>query len=414
MTNDPQGRAAVLPPLRIFIDLTGHGEWYRRELETLIEGIAQGRTAEAVLVDGVNAADCVLRIEGCPQLRDSISTCFRWRERKSPREFIWETGDLPTGVLPGFYVSLPAYMFDRRRHRAFCLPIRCVETIRAYDLSDATFLYGFFGALSSGLRGRIARALQAQNDQREGLIEIRDSIWGQMFDRSGLKAKADYADNLRRCRFNLCPRGNVLAGAGSRLYETMQAARVPVIISDWMTLPEDVDWNSCSVRVRERDIARIPEILREYSDRWPQMAVNARRAWETHFCEEALLGGVGTADAGDAGLGGRRWSRREIERPGPDLARADELESAPRLHLGEQIADAPAGGRGQRVKAAVGSKNRAAGFRPQLRGRGPKGAGVATEIHTLMFAGAGRETEKRIRAQVVESGEQAGAEGRGA
>jgi hypothetical protein len=114
-----------------------------------------------------------------------------------------------------------------------------------------------------------------------------------MYDRSGLQAKADYAEAMRRCRFNLCPRGTVLAGAGSRLYETMQAARVPVIISDWITLPEGVDWNSCAVRVRERDLLRIPQILREHSDRWAQMAANARRAWETHFSEEAILGELG-------------------------------------------------------------------------------------------------------------------------
>lgn len=291
MTTEVQASAAS--PLRIFIDLSGHGEWYRRELDTMVEAIARGRTTDAVLVDRADAADCVLRIEGSPQLRDSIRKCLAWPERKSPREFIWESGDLPTGVLPGFYVSLPAYMFDSRRHRAFCLPIRCVESVQAYDLKEATYLYGFCGAISSGLRGRIARVLSPRNERADGLIEIRDSIWGQMFDRTGLKAKADYANNLRRCRFNLCPRGNVLAGAGSRLYETMQAARVPVIISDWMTLPADIDWSACSVQVRERDIAQIPEILRGYLDRWPQMAIAARRAWEDHFSDDALLGELG-------------------------------------------------------------------------------------------------------------------------
>lgn len=293
MTNDSRGTATLQPPLRIFIDLSGHGEWYRRELQRLIEAMSIAPSPDATLADSIHTADCVLRIEGCPQLRDKVSTCFKWNESKSPREFIWDSGDLPTGSLPGFYVSLPSYMYGKRRHRAFCLPIRCNEVIRPYDLSEAAFLYGFFGAVSSGLRGRMVAALRAQDDHQEALIEVRDSIWNQMFDRSGLKAKVDYAETMRRCRFNLCPRGNVLAGAGSRLYETMQAARVPVIISDWITLPEGVDWNSCAVRVRERDISKIPQILREHADNWAQMAANARRAWETHFCEEAMLGELG-------------------------------------------------------------------------------------------------------------------------
>jgi hypothetical protein len=280
------------PPLRIYIDLSGHQDWYRREMGGLIDAMNRTRTQDAVLVDNVLDADCVLRMEGCPQIKDKVSVCLKRNEIKSPREFVWDSSDLPTGGLPGFYVSLPTFLYDKRRHRGFCLPMRCNEAIRPYDLGDATHLYGFLGAASSGLRGRMAAALRDRNPE-EGLIEIRDSIWNQMYDRSGLKAKEDYADTMRRCRFNLCPRGNVLGGAGPRLYETMQAARVPVIISDAITLPEGVDWNSCAVRVRERDLSLIPQILRGHSDRWAKMAVNARRAWEAHFSEEAMLGELG-------------------------------------------------------------------------------------------------------------------------
>jgi hypothetical protein len=291
MTNVSRGSPPLQGPVRIYIDLSGHDQWYRREFERLIE--AASPTSDATVADGVGSADCVLRIGGCPQLTDKLSICFKRNEARSPREFVWDIGDLPTGGLPGFYASLPSYMYDRRRHRAFCLPIQCNEVIRPYDLSEATFLYGFLGAVSSGLRGRMASGLRARNDRQEGLIETRDSIWNQMFDRSGLQAKVDYAETMRRCRFNLCPRGAVLAGAGSRLYETMQAARVPVIISDWITLPEGVDWNSCSLQVRERDISQIPRILRENLDRWAQMAVNARCAWEAHFSDESILGELG-------------------------------------------------------------------------------------------------------------------------
>jgi len=291
---NPRGDPVVRPspdPLKIFVDLEGHEYWYRRELEALFSSLVG--SSEAVLATSRSTADCVLQMEGAPQLKARFLDCYRRGEPEHPRRFVWDSGDLPTGAMAGLYVSLPSYMHDRRRHRAFCLPIRCAETVRAYDISDATHLYGFFGAISSGLRARMAAILRGQPEPQRGLIEIRDSIWHQMFDRSGLRAKQDYAESLRRCRFNLCPRGSVLAGTGSRLYETMQAARVPVIISDWMTLPEGVDWNSCSVRVKERDLARIPQILESYSEQWPSMAHHARREWEAHFSEEALLGELG-------------------------------------------------------------------------------------------------------------------------
>ncbi|MCF3649274.1 exostosin domain-containing protein [Synoicihabitans lomoniglobus] len=280
-------------PVKIYIDLEGHGYYFRREMERLVEAISAAPSTDGVLVGSRDASDCVIRLTGCPSLRDKMSTCLKWPEQKSPREFVWDMGDLPTGGPPGFYVSLPSYMFERRRHRAFGLPIKCNEVIRPYDLRDATFLYGFLGAITSGVRGRMLPMLNALNESREGLLVVRDSIWHKMFDRSGLQGKQDYADTMRRCRFNLCPRGNVLAGTGSRLYETMQAARVPVIISDWMTLPEGVDWDSCSVRVKEREMSNIPQILRSYLDRWPEMALNARRAWEMHFSDAALVGELG-------------------------------------------------------------------------------------------------------------------------
>jgi hypothetical protein len=77
-----------------------------------------------------------------------------------------------------------------------------------------------------------------------------------------------------------------------RLFETLKAGRVPVIIADRYVLPEGIDWESCSVRVRERDIAGIPGLLRSHLDRWPEMAAEARRVWERHFSGAALLGEI--------------------------------------------------------------------------------------------------------------------------
>jgi hypothetical protein len=287
-------QTGISEPLKIWIDIGGHDHWHRTEFENLLKSIATGRKIDAVMVDSRDRADCVLRIGNSVQLsQSSILECLKWNKPTSPREFVWDYGDLPSGSLPGFYASLPSYMFDRRRHRAFGLPIECNELVRPYDLKDAKYLYGFFGAATSAVRGRMRTDLQAHPRRQEGLIEFRDSIWLQMFDRSGVQAKIDYTENLRQCRFILCPRGNVLAGAGSRLYETMQAARVPVLISDWITLPEGVDWDECSVRIKERHISRIPEILDSYSGRWEQMAANARRSWEAHFSSEATLDELG-------------------------------------------------------------------------------------------------------------------------
>lgn len=277
--------------LRIFLDTSGHDDWHTQQLLLLKDTLSKSVSSDAILVANPEYSDCILKINNCPSILGS--DCLRWDGRKSPPEFFWDMGDLPTGGLPGLYVSLPTYMYDRRRHRAFCLPIIMNETVHEYDLSDAQYLFGYLGSTSSGLRQRLNIIMQPYHVGGKARYEVRDQIWDKMFDRSGLQAKVDYANNLRQCRFILCPRGAVLGGVGSRLYETMQAARVPVIISDRVVLPEGIDWQACSVRIRERDISKIPQILADYDDNWQVMARSARLAYENHFCPSAILGELG-------------------------------------------------------------------------------------------------------------------------
>ncbi|NUN63525.1 exostosin family protein [Pseudanabaena biceps] len=283
-----------LKKLRIFFDTNVDDYWHERQFADIKEAMYRSKSSKAVLVDSREMADVVLRIGGCTSLQDKVSICFELPKAKCPPEFVWEMGDLPTGSKFGLYVSLPSYMYDSRRHRAFCLPYICNEMIHPFDLDEAEYLYGYCGSTFSGLRARMNPLLIKAHNKGEALIDIREPIWHKMFDRSGIEEKAIYARMLRLSRFNLCPRGAVLGGVGSRLYETIQASRVPVIISDNVTLPEGIDWDNCSVRISERDIARIPQILASYSNRWPQMAVNARRIYEEHFSPESLLDEIAT------------------------------------------------------------------------------------------------------------------------
>jgi len=108
-----------------------------------------------------------------------------------------------------------------------------------------------------------------------------------VFDRSGVAIKREFAESLRNARFILCPRGN---GVGTiRLFEAMQAGRVPVIISDDYVLPNGVDWKSCAIVVRESEAGKIPEILAARESDWETMAALARRSWEQHFSQASLL-----------------------------------------------------------------------------------------------------------------------------
>jgi hypothetical protein len=79
----------------------------------------------------------------------------------------------------------------------------------------------------------------------------------------------------------LCPRG--IGTSSFRLFETLQSGRVPVILSDSWVPCAGMDWDAFSLRVRERDIGRLPEICLASESRWESMARAGRRAWEEWF-----------------------------------------------------------------------------------------------------------------------------------
>jgi hypothetical protein len=116
------------------------------------------------------------------------------------------------------------------------------------------------------------------------IIKIQGVDFATVFNGALSPVKRDYLEFLRRTRFILCPRG---FGIGTvRMFESMKAGRVPVIISDRYTLPSGIDWTTCSIRVKEKDIDKIRDILEPQLQSWPELAKNARAVWENNFSNE--------------------------------------------------------------------------------------------------------------------------------
>ncbi|MEN9841279.1 MAG: hypothetical protein RL376_1079, partial [Verrucomicrobiota bacterium] len=160
------------------------------------------------------------------------------------RTLAWNGSDQPPGLLPGFYASLDQSLFDPALHQTFPYPLVFNHAIRRADPAEASTLASFTGGITSPLRSRMIARLQ---DHDGVLIRVTPGIWQTILD-SGTddKAKIGYADDIARSRFVLCPRGN---GLGSiRFFETLQAGRVPVLLSDRWVLPAGPDWSACVVR----------------------------------------------------------------------------------------------------------------------------------------------------------------------
>lgn len=216
-----------------------------------------------------------------PYLGDSTAP------HRRARTLTWDAGDFPTGARPGFYCSLDRRLFDQSRHRGWCYLIRYNPFIRAFPPTDATHLWGFTGSITSGLRGRLFDQLLSVAARDGALLRRTTSLFGAMADPKSDKAKAAYADDIRRSQFVLCPRGN--GHSSVRLFEVMEAGRVPVIISDALVLPSCVDWPSCSIRISERQLAHAPDIIAARRDDFSTLASAARAEWERCFSPQRLL-----------------------------------------------------------------------------------------------------------------------------
>jgi hypothetical protein len=91
----------------------------------------------------------------------------------------------------------------------------------------------------------------------------------------------------RKSKFVLCPRGK---GCGSiRLFEVMQMARCPVIISDEWMPPNGPEWESFSIRIPENDIATIPDVLKGLEHKAEKLGRLSRDAYDRFFASEMRL-----------------------------------------------------------------------------------------------------------------------------
>jgi len=207
--------------------------------------------------------------------------------RKYPgKTFIYNELDRPWCVLPGLYVSMPARWFDPSRQSAFgYLSLSNKVVAAAKDDFEPDLLFSFMGSRTHWTRSSI---LEYFSTHPRGYFEDTTAINFFSYSTPDIeRRKANYADVLRRSKFVLCPRG---AGTSSfRLFETMAAGRVPVIIGDEWVAPSGPLWETFSVRVKESEIGSIAQRLEELEPQFAAMSVAAREAWDKWFARDVLF-----------------------------------------------------------------------------------------------------------------------------
>jgi hypothetical protein len=148
--------------------------------------------------------------------------------------------------------------------------------------TEKRWLFSFQGGSTSMLRKRMFNLSFSRPDV---LIENTSTYYHWDLSQPGREDRQqNYARTIASSHFVLCPRG---AGRGSiRLFEVMQAGVAPVLLSDDYLLPAHVPWESFLLRIAERDIARLPELLEPHAAGAAERGRLARQAWLDHFAPE--------------------------------------------------------------------------------------------------------------------------------
>lgn len=171
-----------------------------------------------------------------------------------------------------------AYIARNGRHANRFIGER-TSAIHIGKAAEKRYLFSFMGGSSSLVRKRL---FNLKFDRSDVLVENTSSYrhWdNSQPDRYDRQRR--YAEVLAASHFVLCPRG---AGTGSiRLFEVMAAKVAPVLISDDYVLTPGPDWDRFLIRVRERDIARLPEILEPQLASAPERGRLARKAFDDYF-----------------------------------------------------------------------------------------------------------------------------------
>jgi len=263
-------------------------------LDTLRALAARSPGVRHSLCESADDADAILFVENV-HFDD-----LRWKRllrdprlvRHREKSFIYNEADRPWDVLPGLYCSLTRPLFSPDRHVPFVylgMPNGHVEEVAARD-DERRWLFSFTGAMSHPCRRAILGL-----EHPEALLRDTSGfdVWHAGASEHESRAR-EFADALAASRFVLCPRG--IGSASLRLFETMRAGRAPVIVSDDWLAPPHVDW-SFALRVPERRIGSIPELLAAHADEAFERGRDARSAWELAYGESELIDTIGDSIA---------------------------------------------------------------------------------------------------------------------
>lgn len=191
--------------------------------------------------------------------------------------------------LPGVYASIEKRWCSRRTRSGFYLGVSENEFVQfTPPASDLPYLYSFVGSIgNAAVRRDLATLVDPRFFFQDTSAHYDRILYGERKPEEVKAFWRRYAETMQASKFVLCPRG---LGPGTvRLFDTMRMGRVPVILSDDWVEPAGPRWNTFSIRIPEKEFARIPALLAAREADAVSMGQLAREQWEEWFSEDVCF-----------------------------------------------------------------------------------------------------------------------------
>jgi exostosin family protein len=273
--------------MRVFLATVGTAPYHIGALEAFAALAAADEVGEHQLARSAEDADAVLFVDLQQHPADLFLAGLRRHPlvRAHPEKIcVYDERDRPFASFPGIYVAGTPRLARRNPIAGGAYPRLLTVIPRTGE--DPDLLFSFCGARTHPVRGAVLAL-----EHPRGLVRDTTGIsffgWDdEARDQHSDAAREQYVATVQRSKFVLCPRGH--GPSSFRLYETLAAGRVPVVISDDWLAPPRIDWGACSVRVPESDVARMPQLLGDLERRWPEMSRAAAATFDAHFATGRL------------------------------------------------------------------------------------------------------------------------------
>jgi hypothetical protein len=240
------------------------------------------------LVEDATSAEMIVFVGSVPAHGEGIvdSALPRLYPEKC---FVYWDDDGVVSLLPGIYTNAErARWFDLHRTASHNFIDTLNPQVRPMPEVEKRYLVSFAGGSTSLLRKKLYKI-----DYQRADVLIQNTSSYFHWDPSQedrVARQREYAETIAASRFGLCPRG--ASAGGLRLFEVMQMGVAPVLASDKFLLPEGPDWDSFLLRIPERKIMQLPEILERHMAESAERGRLARLAYEQWFAPSVMFNGI--------------------------------------------------------------------------------------------------------------------------